>query len=1025
MRSRHPLARLLLVLALLVCPSLHAAETAAGIVEGRVLNSRNGTVAENARVSIENTDLVVFTDADGVFRLTNVPPGPVRLRIFYTGFAPQFETVTVAAGATAVRDVTLAESGPAAAKEAGVVKLDTFNVSETREMEAAAIAINEQRFASNVKTVVSTDEFGAVAEGNVAEFLRYLPGLTIDLSGGDARTVSIDGAPAENTPITLAGLSLPASNATGRQVEAGMFNLNNVARIEVSMSPTPDSPGSALAGSINMIPRSSFERSRPVFNGSVYVMMRDDWIEFGRQPSHYRDPRRVIHPGFDFSWIVPVNKNLGFSLAVGNSTQYSHQIGHSNTWRGVTAATNGTAFPHTTVDRPYLSAYQITDSPKETRRESFGLTFDFRLSPRDRLSLSYQYTAFNGWTAARSLQFNPTQIVPGAFTPTSVQGVAGAGTLVATSGNGRVRQTRIRMPTLNWRHDGPVWKLDAGIGRAEGTDAIRSLDKGLFQAIVTRRTGVTLAFDQITDTRPGVITVVDNATRTPVDPYRLDTYSLISVAETPLRSSDLNLSVFGNVRRDFHWHVPVTLRAGLDFRQTSRDYRTGAYTWNYRNSGVRGSAAPFLDPVTNDKPVPYGFPPIQYADYKGLVDYFKANPGDFTLDANANYRALVTNSKHAREAVSAAYLRGDVALFERRLNLVGGVRFEQTNVEAEGPLTDLTRNVRRDAAGRPLLDAAGRPVPIATDPLEVSRLTLLERAARAEKEYLRLFPSLNASFNVRENLVARAAVSTSIGRPDFDQYAGGISLPNTDNPPSGTNVIATNNAGIKPWTATSYRVRLEYYFAGVGQFAIGGYRRDYENFFGSTLVPSTPELLALYGLSAADYGAYDVSTQYNVPGTVRTTGWDVSYKQALTFLPPWARGVQVFGNVSFRRTQTSDLGALGFNDIPHSGSWGVSLSRPRFNVRLNVSFRASQRQGRVTGTGIEADTFNYVPSRNTVDVLGEYNLWKRISVFANLRNVGDVPNETVTEGPHTPDYALLRMRQRYGSLWTFGLKGTF
>ena len=59
----------------------------------------------------------------------------------------------------------------------------------------------------------------------------------------------------------------------------------------------------------------------------------------------------------------------------------------------------------------------------------------------------------------------------------------------------------------------------------------------------------------------------------------------------------------------------------------------------------------------------------------------------------------------------------------------------------------------------------------------------LERGAKVNKEYLRLFPSLNASFNITENLVARGAVYTSVGRPDFAQYGGSITLPNTENPP--------------------------------------------------------------------------------------------------------------------------------------------------------------------------------------------------------------------------------------------------
>jgi iron complex outermembrane recepter protein len=1037
---------LALIAALAITAFTAAATTAAstspalpagtGTLEGRVFNLRTGTTVENARISIEGTALVVFSDIDGNFRITNVPAGNVRLRVFFTGLAPHVETLTLGPGEVVGRQVSLAGFRPDASAAGTTtdttVQLETFVVDVSREMDAAAIAINEQRFAPNVKDVVSTDEFGAVAEGNVAEFLRYMPGITVDLSGGDARFVSIDGAPAANTPVTLAGLNLPSpgNNNTSRAVEVGFFNLNNIARIEVSHSPTPEMRGSALSGSVNMVPRSSFERTKPVFNGSVYLMMRDDMIKFGKPASLYRDPRRVIHPGFDFSWIVPVNQRFGFSLAMGTSTQYSHQVGHTNVWRGVSAVTNGNAFPHTTPGRPYLSAYTVRDAPKESRRESLGATLDFKLSRNDRISLSYQYSAFDGWTAARSIQFNPAQIVPGTFTPTFTQGVAGAGNIVSTSGNGRVRANRMYMGTLNYRHDGPVWKAEAGAGRAYGTNLYRDTDKGQLLSVVSRRTGLTIGFDDIAETRPGVITVIDNATRAPVDPFRLDSYSLNTVTSNPRRASDVNFTAFANVRRAFHWRIPVTLKGGLDFRQSARDMTAGTYTWTYRGADGRGnttigSAAPFLDPTIAQRVGPYGFPRMEFADYKGTLDYFRANPTHFTLDENAFYRSSVNGSKFAREAVSAAYLRTDVALLDRRLLLVGGVRVEQTNIDAEGPLTDPTRNIRRDASGRPLLDNAGRPIPIATDALGTSRLTLIERAARVEKEYLRYFPSINASYNIRENLIARAAVSTSIGPPDFNQYAGGVTLPNTDNLPGPTNRIVVNNAGIKPWMATTTKLRLEYYFPGVGQFAVGTFRRDFKNFFGNTVFAPSAEFLALYGLEPTEYGAYDVSTQYNLPGTVRMEGYDASYKQALTFLPPWARGIQVFGNVSKRRTIAARLGALGFNDIPYSGSFGVSLTRQRFNVRLNASFRAAQRLGEVTGVGIEPDTYNYTPARNTVDVLGEYYVWKRFAVFGNLRNIGDVPNEGSTTGPNTPGHTRLRTRERYGSLWTFGVKGTF
>lgn len=115
---------------------------------------------------------------------------------------------------------------------------------------------------------------------------------------------------------------------------------------------------------------------------------------------------------------------------------------------------------------------------------------------------------------------------------------------------------------------------------------------------------------------------------------------------------------------------------------------------------------------------------------------------------------------------------------------MGGLRGEQTSVTAEGPLNDPTLNYQRNASGQVVLDAAGRPVALTGTPLEVALRTRIDRGAHAEKEYLRLFPSLNASYNLRENLVARVSWSQSVGRPNLNQYAGGITLPDTELPPA-------------------------------------------------------------------------------------------------------------------------------------------------------------------------------------------------------------------------------------------------
>jgi hypothetical protein len=222
-------------------------------------------------------------------------------------------------------------------------------------------------------------------------------------------------------------------------------------------------------------------------------------------------------------------------------------------------------------------------------------------------------------------------------------------------------------------------------------------------------------------------------------------------------------------------------------------------------------------------------------------------------------------------------------------------------------------------------------------------------------------------------------------------------------------------------------VRLEYYFGGVGQISLGAFRRDFTDSFGGSVFAATPEFLALYGLDPGLYGAYDVATQANVAGTVRMTGIDFNYKQALTFLPHWARGVQVFANGSAQRAIGPNLGAFaGSNYIPRSGSWGVSLTREKFNLRGNWNYRSRKRNAVVAaGPSIEPGTYNWAARRLYLDVMGEYWFAKRIAVFANLRNIGAMAEDAEIYGPSTPEVAQFRQRLDHGSLWTFGLKGTF
>ena len=98
---------------------------------------------------------------------------------------------------------------------------------------------------------------------------------------------------------------------------------------------------------------------------------------------------------------------------------------------------------------------------------------------------------------------------PGDFGPTFTRGTAGttgtAGGFANPGGFGEVRvnggaQTwygTTVTPTFVWRHNGPIWKMDAGAGWSRASLYTCNVDKGFFGASQARRTGVLVSFDDI------------------------------------------------------------------------------------------------------------------------------------------------------------------------------------------------------------------------------------------------------------------------------------------------------------------------------------------------------------------------------------------------------------------------------------------------------------------------------------------------------------------------------------------------
>src|SRR5207253_3017919 len=195
----------------------------------------------------------------------------------------------------------------------------------------------------------------------------------------------------------------------------------------------------------------------------------------------------------------------------------------------------------------------------------------------------------------------------------------------------------------------------------------------------------------------------------------------------------------------------------------------------------------------------------------------------------------------------AAYVRGDLHAINNRLWVVGGVRYERAEDKGEGPLVRRDAIYQHDASGKLVLDASGKPIVTTTDALAQAKLVFQSRGARATRTYDGYYPSINSTFNIMPDLLARAAFGRTINRPDYNNIIPGATVPDPTATPNDT--LTIKNTSLKPWKSDNFDLSVEYYFdKSTGVLSLGGFRRNISDFISSVTRPITPDDFALYGI---------------------------------------------------------------------------------------------------------------------------------------------------------------------------------
>ena len=128
---------------------------------------------------------------------------------------------------------------------------ETTIVTGTPIRDSQVAAIEVKRNSNNIVDVIASDTIGRFPDQNLADSLGRIPGMAIERDQGQARFINFRGAPFQYTKIAFDGIDVLGAE-DGRTPRFDAFPSVITSQIDVNKAITPDMPGEATVGYINI-----------------------------------------------------------------------------------------------------------------------------------------------------------------------------------------------------------------------------------------------------------------------------------------------------------------------------------------------------------------------------------------------------------------------------------------------------------------------------------------------------------------------------------------------------------------------------------------------------------------------------------------------------------------------------------------------------------------------------------------------------------------------------------------------------
>lgn len=945
--------------------ALRRAEARDGFISGRIRNGATGSSLSSAGIEVQGTNISTVSDSMGNY-LIAAPAGRYTLAISFTGLNTAHLPVEIVSGRNVALDVDLTSE---------LYSMEPFTIIGLRE--GNALAIQEQRHAPNLKTVVATDAYGQPAT-NPGELIQRMAGVSTDIVAGEVATIYIRGLGPDFSTLLVDGDSVATSGGSSatRQYRIDQMGTANIKQIELIKAPTPDQDANAVAGFINMVTKRGFDQPERRISLSAGTM----WNNRGFKGSPFQDrPDDLDLLSLSYSDVFGAfggKKNLGvsFNLSRRHSTQLIDGVGSGLLFYGI-----GSAYANPVSNRPLAGIYGTEDYGSNYEALIGGGSADFKISEDAYVYVKFSMDRVGFYQSAYAPVFGRPNATANDFTASSTY--EHSFLLPSTA------STAVYDSYYSTRKSTTLALTAGGESKLFEKSATLSL-KGSFSRAKTSNPNFTRL--QATMATPGIGFELDRRGQDAWYPIITQTAgpSIYDAASYRMRTLTRQYSGSPNklywtradFKKEFATAAPSYIAIGAKYSASLRyqevvynaftfvgpdnvpdtaDDSMALYALKDRSYLMGGHYGPF--PLTQivDTNLP-GDPaklPINYWA-KTATDVY--NSYNLSNLSNANYS----------DTISAAYISGHVDL--GKLRILAGIRVEDTEVTG----TSWVRNQLASFGGNSVGGTSLDPAVVAANALRAQKSFV--RRNSSQGQYRNVFPGLHFVFEPVRSLLVRASYNKSISRPPVANLLPTL----TENPD--TRTVVLGNPSLKPYTSDNFEVSVERYFEPVGTISASVFLKEIKDYFRSITSTVGPEGIDGTGL----YANYSLSTPINI-GRARIRGFEVNYQQQFSFLPSFLSGFGAFANFTYTDTE-GNFGALTTVKrlpqlSPRNANAGISFVKYGWQIRLLGNWRG------LTYWGTSGPIDFYREPRLILDTKIEYHINRRYDLYLNVANITNQP----------------------------------